>query len=90
MRAWVVSEITQNGAMALRDVAKPSVAADQCLVRVEAAGVACRFTAPVYPGESIACAFWRTGSAWTFRASVVNRVVALVGLSETIEQSDRA
>ena len=40
MRAWVVSEITQSGSMALRhDVAEPTVAADECLVRVEAAGV---------------------------------------------------
>ncbi len=39
MRAWVVSELTQSGAMALREVADPSVAADECVVRVEAAGV---------------------------------------------------
>ncbi len=39
MRAWVVSEITQEGSMELRDVAPPGVSADECLVRVEAAGV---------------------------------------------------
>ena len=43
----------------------------------------CRFTAPVYPGDSIGCAFWRTGSEWTFRASVADRVVARGSLSET-------
>jgi NADPH:quinone reductase len=39
VRAWIVSEITQSGSMELREVAAPSVAADECLVRVEAAGV---------------------------------------------------
>ena len=34
----------------------------------------CRFTAPVYPGNSIGCDFWRTGSEWTFRASVADRL----------------
>lgn len=44
----------------------------------------CRFTAPVYPGNSIGCSFWRTGSAWTFCALVSDRMVALGSLSETI------
>ncbi len=44
----------------------------------------CRFTAPVYPGDAIACEFWRNGSEWTFRASVSERAVALGGLSEPI------
>ena len=39
MRAWVVSEITQSGSMELREVAQPTVAGDECLVQVEAAGL---------------------------------------------------
>jgi acyl dehydratase len=50
----------------------------------------CRFTAPVYPGDAIACEFWHTEPEWVFRASVANRVVALGGLSDTLGQRDRA
>ena len=37
----------------------------------------CRFTAPVIPGETIACDFWSVPQGWQFRASVGERVVAL-------------
>ena len=36
----------------------------------------CRFTVPVYPGDAIACGFWRTETDWMFRASVGDRPVA--------------
>jgi NADPH2:quinone reductase len=39
VRAWVVNEITPSGSMQLRDVPRPAAAGDECLVRVEAAGV---------------------------------------------------
>ena len=39
MRAWVVDEIKPGGRMELRDIAMPAARGDECLVRVEAAGV---------------------------------------------------
>lgn len=36
----------------------------------------CRFTASVYPGDSIAAEFWRIDGGWTFRASVGGTAVA--------------
>jgi acyl dehydratase len=36
----------------------------------------CRFTAPVYPGDAVACAFWREGDGWRFRADVGDLPVA--------------
>ena len=36
----------------------------------------CRFTAPVYPGDSIATQFWRIDGGWMFRANVGGTAVA--------------
>jgi hypothetical protein len=49
----------------------------------------CRFTAPVYPGDAIACEFWRTELDWIFRASVADRAVAIAGFSQTAGRRDR-
>lgn len=39
MRAWRVEQITETGALALRDVAVPQPGPDEYPVRVEAAGL---------------------------------------------------
>jgi NADPH2:quinone reductase len=39
MRAWIVDRITEMGSMNLRETSKPRASGDQCLLRVEAAGV---------------------------------------------------
>ena len=39
-------------------------------------GMACRFTAPVLPGDAIRTEIWRDGDTAGFRALVGDRVVA--------------
>jgi NADPH2:quinone reductase len=39
MRAWVIEEVVSDGAMHLKDIDRPPVGGDGCLVQVEAAGV---------------------------------------------------
>jgi acyl dehydratase len=41
----------------------------------------CRFTAPVFPGDSIRSEFWAVPEGWRFRASVADTVVAVGDLS---------
>lgn len=38
-----------------------------------------RFTAPVYPGESLTTDIWRDGSLWSFRTRVVARDLVVLG-----------
>lgn len=38
-----------------------------------------RFTAPVYPGETLATEIWRDGAEWSFRTRVVERDVVVLG-----------
>jgi acyl dehydratase len=40
--------------------------------------LSCRFSAPVFPGESIRTEMWREGSIVRFRARVVERDVVVI------------
>jgi acyl dehydratase len=37
----------------------------------------CRFTAPVYPGDTVESEFWRDDDRWRFRARVGDTTVAV-------------
>jgi acyl dehydratase len=39
----------------------------------------CRFSAPVFPGETIRTEIWRTAEGAAFRARALERDVAVVG-----------
>jgi acyl dehydratase len=43
--------------------------------------MACRFTAPVFPGDSIRCDFWAVPGGWNFRADVRGTAVAVGAIS---------
>lgn len=43
------------------------------------ASIHARFTAPVYPGESLTTDIWRDGAQWSFRTRVAERDVVVLG-----------
>lgn len=43
------------------------------------ASIHARFTAPVYPGETLTTDIWRDGAQWSFRTRVVERDVVVLG-----------
>lgn len=43
------------------------------------ASIHARFTAPVYPGETLTTDIWRDGTQWSFRTRVVERDVVVLG-----------
>jgi acyl dehydratase len=42
------------------------------------AGLRARFTAPLYPGETLECEFWRTGAQVQFRATAIERAAVVL------------
>lgn len=43
------------------------------------ASIHARFTAPVYPGETLTTDLWRDGAEWSFRTRVIERDVVVLG-----------